>query len=44
VRSLMSGDEIASYQKNLEHLAMEPGTNDVARFLMNMLDIKEQKA
>jgi hypothetical protein len=43
VKTLMSGDEIEKYRKNLEHLAMEPGTNDVARFLMNMLDIEEIK-
>ena len=43
VKTLMSGDEIEKYRQNLEHLAMEPGTNDVARFLMNMLEIEEEK-
>jgi processive 1,2-diacylglycerol beta-glucosyltransferase len=44
VKKLMTGDDINTYRKNLEHLAMEPGTNDVARFLMNMLDVKENPA
>jgi len=44
VKKLMTGDEIKNYEKNLEHLAMEPGTNDVASFLLNMLNVKEDRA
>lgn len=39
VHQLLDGDVLNSYVKNFEHLAMEPGTDDVARFLLEMLGI-----
>ncbi|MCX7027854.1 MAG: glycosyltransferase [Spirochaetes bacterium] len=43
VKKLMTGEDIEKYKKNLENLAMQPGTDDVALFLMNMLDVKPDK-
>lgn len=40
VKRLMESDELATYTKNLEHLAMEPGTDDVARYLLGMLGVE----
>ncbi|HEY9053865.1 MAG TPA: glycosyltransferase [Rectinemataceae bacterium] len=43
VKRLMSGTELEKYKKNLEHLAMEPGTDDVGMFLLQMLGIEARK-
>lgn len=40
IKHIMAGNEIERYRKNLEHLAMEPGTEDVARFLLDMLGVE----
>ncbi len=40
VKKLASGGELEAYKENLRHLALEPGTDDVAGFLLRMLDIK----
>jgi len=43
VKRLMSGTELRQYEKNLEHLAMEPGTDDVGKFLLRTLGIETTK-
>ncbi len=39
IKRLMEGDELQVYTQNLERLAMEPGTDDVARYLLGMIGI-----
>ncbi len=40
IKRLIEGDELQAYTKNLERLAMEPGTDDVARYLLGMLGVE----
>ncbi|MCE1194870.1 hypothetical protein LWX53_00010 [bacterium] len=40
IKRLMEGDELQVYTQNLERLAMEPGTDDVARYLLGMIGIE----
>lgn len=39
VKKLVDRTVLDEYKKNLEHLALEPGTDDVARFLLDALGI-----
>lgn len=42
VRKLVDRTILEEYKNNLKHLAMEPGTDDVARFLLDALGISHQ--
>ena len=43
VKKLADRTLLDEYKKNLVHLAMEPGTDDVARFLLDLLGINYQQ-